>query len=402
MKMTMIQISKTLKMQKYFIIVAVTMLSLVSCTKFEDTAPPRKITFETATYRPQTKAGETYKSVTTEFTSFNCMAFLHAENGSEAFYDTQNMFGTGGEIIYPYKENNTVWRATDNTEAESLISYWAPSHDYFWPKGKRSYINFVAWKDIKGTLPNTKTETSLVWNNYEVLSTDNLLYADEAWRYKQNTTNDPQYQGDGITLGVPMIFHHALAQLCIKVIADPVTQNNQTGVGGGKTQWDVTLSNVKLEGVYNHGNLELANSAPSGTDAKTNPWTGSWTATGNKTTINLNAVTTPLQYNTAVDLLSMQSVLPQAITDDMVLSFDFHISTKFGTTQTLTDEDEYAHENIHTSIKLSDFSGTVGNSWQMNKKITYTITINPKTELVRIDPAMEEWITTSGTYPNNN
>ncbi|MCR5850773.1 MAG: fimbrillin family protein [Bacteroidaceae bacterium] len=366
----------------YFVLASMAMTSLVACTKMEDTAPPRKITFEKAIYRPQTKADDpVIKSVMDEFTSFKCKAFLHADNGGTAYYPTQDMFGENGETISAYTTGDVI------TTNSASVAYWAPSHDYYWPKGSRSYINFVGWYDSKGTLPSEATETSLKWNGYTVGTEDNLLFADEAWHYKANATNGPHY--DGVTEGVPMIFHHALAKLCIEAkVAEQTKENKTGGAGLGNTNWEVTLSNISLAGVYTTGNLVLTNTEPSETSAATSAWTGSWTPTGSTTTISMDAIDTPLKKDRATKVLQMRSVMPQTVTDDIVLAFDYNIVTKFNT-------DEYAHEKIHASVKLNEVTGHIA-AWEMNKKITYTIIIDPVTTTIKIDPAMVDWVTEAG------
>ena len=370
-------------MQKFFILVAVTMVTLVSCTKLEDTAPPRKITFETAAYRPQTKAGEV--TIMNEFQNFNCMAFLHAA-GYET--ETQNFFGDDGEIIYAYDGDNSIVTTTGS------VAYWAPSHDYYWPKAQSSYINFVAWYDENGDAPETISEEELIWENYTVAYNDNLLYADEAWRFNGNPNSiyhlDGEENNGQAYKAVPILFHHALAKLCFKVAVTKTSQENLTGGRDkGNTTWDVTVSNISLAGVYDTGTLALTNSDPDPNSATTRAWTGSWNTNGQtKKSIDMTAVTTPLT-TTPVDVLEMQSVLPQAVTSDMILSFDYNIVTKFNNV-------EYSHEIVHADIALSSFSGTISN-WEMNKKITYTINIIPETSLVRIDPAMVDWMTGGGS-----
>ena len=371
----------------YFIIAAVAMTSLVACTKFEDTAPPRKITFEKAIYRPQTKADPdpVIKSVMDEFTSFKCKAFLHADNGGTAYFPTQDMFGANGETISAYTSNDE--KTTDST----AVAYWAPSHDYYWPKGERSFINFVGWYDAKGTAPSEATETSLKWNGYTVETTDNLLFADEAWRYKANPESN-RYGFNGIEKGVPMLFHHALAKLCIEAkVAETTIENKTGGAGLGNTNWEVTLSNIKLDGIYTTGDLVLTNTEPTGTASATSEWQGGWTPTGSTTTINMTAVATPLDKTNATTILAMQSVLPQTVTNAVVLSFDYNIDTKF-------NGEKYAQEKIHASIKLNDANAVTGriSSWDMNKKVTYTIIIDPVTTTIKIDPAMVDWVVETG------
>lgn len=378
----MIIVKNTLKTgRRYLVLALVAMMTLASCTKLEDTAPLRKITFEKAIYRPQTKADPVTKPITDEFTSFKCKAFLHAEGYDAA----QNMFGEGGETISAYTSGHAI------TTNASEVAYWAPSHDYYWPKGESSYINFVGWYDKRGIAPTEATETSLKWNGYTVATTDNLLFADEAWRYKANPDAN-KYGYNGIEKGVPMLFHHALAQLCIEAKVTETTLPNVTGGNGlGNTYWEVTLSDIHLAGVYNTGNLVLTNAAPDGTGSATKEWSGSWTSTGSTTTINMVAISTPLDKTDATTVLAMQSVLPQTVTNDIVLSFDYNIDTYFNTTR-------YAQEKIHASIKLNDVNAVTGpiSSWEMNKKITYTITINPVTTTIKIDPAMVDWVTETG------
>lgn len=362
-------------MKKYFIIAAAALVAFTACTKIEeaDSVPARKITFQAASYVPQTKANI---SVWNDFTSFKCKAFLHAAGYTS---ETQDMFGANGEDITPYKSDGSA------ASSESDVNYWAPSHDYYWPKDASSYVNFVAWYDKNGA-PTTATETSLVWtidgSTRSLATSDNILFADEAWHYKDNTSNGTQYTGDAVTSGVPMLFHHALAQLCIQAKVSKATDGKSPA-----HTWDVTLENITLAGVFNKGTLTLSNTEPSGTTPATQPWTGSWATSGTATEITMSDVTTPLTAN-LVDVLSMQNVIPQAVTNNVVLNFQYNISYKYNGT-------EYAHEKITAAIQLNNITGAIS-SWDMNKKITYAITINPETTLIRIDPAMVDWEEVAG------
>ena len=355
-------------MKKIFLLAAVALVAFTACTKIEDTdaTPARKITFQAASYLQQTKAEV---SIMSEFTSFKCKAFLHAAGYTD---ETQNMFTAEGETISAYTSGNAV------TTTSSEVSYWAPSHDYYWPKDPTSYINFVGWYDKKGTAPTSSSETLLKWENYSVLTTANLLFADEAWHYKANPTTGYHLDGS-VSEGVPMLFHHALAQLCI--------QAKVTKASEGNTSWDVTLEDISLAGVFNQGTLTLSNTEPSGTTPATQPWTGSWVPSGTAGSVSMSDVTTPLT-TTAVDVLTMQNVLPQTVTNNVVLNFKYNISYKY-------NGSEYAHEKITASVQLNSITDAI-TSWDMNKKITYTITINPETTIIRIDPAMVDWEEVAG------
>jgi hypothetical protein len=367
-------------MKKLIYIAFAALAALTACTKVEmdSYAPQRKVTFQVASYAPQTKANSSMWTLGSS-PSFTAKAFLHADGYTG---ETQNFFGAG-ETITPYQTDGTAATAESNT------SYWGPSHDYYWPKSSNSYINFIAWR---GATPATATETSLSWTDYTVQSTDDLVYADEAWHYNVNTTNASQYTDDAVTSGVPMLFHHALAKLCIEAKVAETTKENKTGGAGlGNTNWEVTLSNIKLDGIYTTGNLVLTNTEPAGTASATSEWQGGWTPTGSTTTINMTAVDTPLDKTNATTILAMQSVLPQTVTNAVVLSFDYNIDTKFNTSK-------YAQEKIHASIQLNSASAVTGpiSSWDMNKKVTYTIIIDPVTTTIKIDPAMVDWVVETG------
>ena len=178
-----------MKHRLYIAILAV-LVALWGCTRVEmDPVPGKKVTFSVGSYVPQTRA----VSLDSEgITSFTSKAFLHAEGVS----GVQNFFGPDGEsIVY----NPTALE-------------WAPAIEYFWPKSSESYINFVSWYD-ELSAPTTATETSLVWSNRTIGANDNILVADVAWRYKENTTNAAQYTGDAILTGVPVLFHRMLSRV---------------------------------------------------------------------------------------------------------------------------------------------------------------------------------------------
>ena len=362
------QSNNQIKMKKYLIIAAAAVAAMAACTKFESNAPERKVTFQAASYIPQTRANV---SVLDDFTSFTSKAFLHAD-GYENI--TQDFFGASGETISP-----------DNT---TNPSYWAPSHDYYWPKSSESYINFIGWHDHNGDAPTTATETSLSWANYVVATDDNLLYADEAWRFQDN--DHDEFDKNSVTAGVPMLFHHALAKLTIKAKAARVSATDNT--------WAILLDTLKLAGVYNTGTLTLTNADP-GTENTRVAWTNAadtlWSSPSNATEISMlerltstGSETNPAALTTsATTMLDGQSVLPQALTSAHKLTVVYSI---YNTVNGRTTK-----ERLATTIDLSDFDGGL-TGWAMNRKITYTITIDPQTTLVKLDPAVEDWVERDG------
>ena len=129
-------------MKKRLCIAVVTLLvALWGCTKVDVApVPAKRVAFAVGSYVPQTKAAASLNSE--GITAFSSKAYLYAEGVSGA----QNFFPAAGETV----------------SYNASVPEWAPSHDYYWPKGAESYVNFVSWYDKNGT-PTAASETSLVW-----------------------------------------------------------------------------------------------------------------------------------------------------------------------------------------------------------------------------------------------
>lgn len=383
-------------MKKYLILAAAAVVAMAACTKNtldQEAIPDVPITFQAANYVPQTKAGEV--SVLDDFTAFKCKAYLHAEgidlnaNGTVNGTSFQNFFGTDGETI--------TWNST--------AKEWAPSHVYYWPKGAQSFVNFVGWYGVDGTGEDTaptityaydgtasKYKATLVWNYTSVAgnSASNLLYADMAWRFKANN-NGATYGKDGVSEGVPMLFHHALAQINVKVYADGTSLTAGTGsVSDANATWTIALENPAITPVYNAGTLTLTNEDP-GTNATTQAWTGSWagtSSTGSIAASNLNV--DKVTKATANTLFNATCVVPQTLGATVVLSFNMRITTTYKTNPTNPNV-----ELIPVSVKLNDM-GT--SAWAQNTKYTYYLKIVPNQSKVLFDPALQQnWTEVEGT-----
>ena len=246
-------------MKKYFVFAAAALVALAACSKVEkDETPAKKISFNATTYVAQTKADPaTHHSLytTEDVSAFQSKAFLFADSDGDGDLDAQDMFGTAGE---------TVTYNTTNHE-------WVPANEYFWPKAANSYINFVSWysKNAKSQLvPADITTAVMNWGTNSapvtIVSDDNILFADVAWRFKDNVREDPTYGYDSVTEGVPTLFHHALAKLAFDMKLKTTTVST-------KTIWDVEIQEADLK-IANSGYLPLVNSEPSGTNATTSPW----------------------------------------------------------------------------------------------------------------------------------
>lgn len=356
-------------MKKYLMMSAAVVAVLsMSCSKIEDTSVEQEIGFAVASYVPQTKADELSIISVDGVRAFKCKAFLHS-NGAAAGTD---YFTAAGETI-TYNGSNA----------------WTPSHPYYWPKHPDSYINFVSWYDKNGAPTGTVSETSMIWENRTIAADDNIMFADEAWRFKGNAET---YKKDGVTAGVPTLFHHALAKVKIQFKASPLVDPADS-----KSTFEVTLQEVTLKSVHKKGTLSLHNSDPSSTGQ--HAWTADvanyyWNPTDTASDIEIVTSDTALtaDFN---ELFAQQSVLPQEVTNGMVLDIKYAITIKYNGTIILAETDIPASIQMNT---LENTSHEAIGQWLPNKIYTYSITINPITDQILIDPAIDaNWATENVT-----
>lgn len=384
-------------MKKFFIVFAAAALALSACSKVEVNeaeGPGRKITFQTANYLHQTKA----VSVLNDFEAFNCMAYLHAQ-GVELDQDGVEMDNATWQDFFGAFPGETI-RVDDADNPTE----WAPFHTYYWPKGKYSYVDFIGWYGTsEPTIDyaknnNDQWEATMTWDFETVFgqNTSNLMYADMAWRYKDNDRT-PQYGVSGAFEGVPMLFHHALAQINIKVYAGqadekaddgtsltPTTAPDlDNGVTDGNITWTLTLTNAKLGKISKNGTLTLTNEDPGSNTIQ--EWTvvnGDWVATDEPDDVDPgDLVVNVAGKDNAIDWIAQSCVLPQDLTG-VVLDFDLDIVADNGTNSN--------HEILHQTIKLDDDFGTA--AWEKNHKYTYYLRIVPNQNKVLFDPALDaDW-----------
>ena len=420
-------------MKKYLIFAAVALVASAACSKVEvDNTPSKKISFEVANYIAQTKAAEDPTSVNSETTSFSTKAWLHANGAAVG----TNFFGSS--------DNNYTETVTYSATPSPV---WEPAWEYFWPKTANSYINFVSWysKNSKSPAPFGTTtsdqvsETIMNWGNatspVTIVSDDNILFADEAWRYKDN---DDDYTGQsGVAGGVPTLFHHALAKVIFKIRLSTTTAST-------KSIWDVAINSATLT-VGNNGYLALVNVDP--TTNKTNPWglgkaydaddddtyatsknvgwTRPTTATNEVIVETSNEAESGVTKSFAtpdwtfkptaltdghytsgewLSFLPERTVLPQAVENGVVkfgMSFTikvFHASdgnkVDINGDNQITDADAFSTETITIAdtTPLHTLVGEIDN-WKMNTIYTYNITIDPVGKSVKFDPAVATWAT---------
>lgn len=337
------------------------------CSKVEVVnTPEREISFTVGSYAPATKA-----VAVTEFTSFKSKGYLYAEGVIGA----QDFFGANGETI--------TFNGTDT---------WAPSHPYYWPKSANSYINFISWYANDGTndiVPNTVSETAFEIVGRTIGANDNILIADAAWHYKENTNNGTQYTGDVITSGVPTLFHHVLSRVKINVRATTAVDPSNANV-----TYEVSIQSARLEGIYQTGTMSLANTEMSSTG--TRAWVSAnnndllWSAVGNAENIAVVSTNTTVGTAATPPILPESSFMPQNLGNDAKLVLNYSITEKNNENITYSESGLTATLVLNTIKNTSDIAI---NQWAPNKIYTYNIAINPVGEYILIDPIIEkDWI----------
>ena len=344
------------------IVILTVLVALWGCTRVElDPVPGKKVTFSVGSYVPQTRTAVSLNSES--ITNFSSKGFLYAEGVSGA----QDFFGASGETI----------------SYNASASEWAPSHDYYWPKSSQSFVNFVSWYDNNG-VPTTATETSLVWSNRTIGADDNILVADVAWRYQENTTNAAQYTGDAILSGVPVLFHHMLSRVGINFATAYLTDPDNSAI-----TYSVIIQSVSLNSVYTQGTLTLSNSDP-GTMATTRAWTPAnatyfWDRQGTAGSIGMTASTLT---ETPAPALAQRSMLPQPL-NETSLDFVYTVVTYSNGTEIIREHDIPASIKLNTIKNSSDLAIT---QWLPNRIYTYNIIIDPRGNEIRLAPVLEsDW-----------
>ena len=327
-------------------------VALTGCMKNEVYVPKCEtpISFEVANYVAQTRAGE---------------------------FDTDETFGVDA---WSYDATAGTVKIMENEVVSYTNNQWAPSQTYYWPIN--GTVDFIAYYP-KGDKPeieyNYAGGDTITYEDYEVTNVD-LMYADKAIRYRQNVS------AYGFT-GVPTVFRHALAKVNFQVQNAHPTEDNNDDI-----TYEIVVDKITLN-TYHKGTVILTNSSTTAASL------GTWSVDKNVWTVTADS-TTPLTWTSNVNLADNsvvayatrdQYVLPQTLEDDVTVEVVYTVSQyqKIGSTKTLISKKQYTPE----AIKLN----TMGlPSWQMNKNITYTISIIAKSNQILFAPHVEEWATATG------
>jgi len=408
-------------MKKLYTILAIAAVAAVGCSKTElaDT-PDVKIGFQVANYATQTKAdaGGFLKELEdlgiTENQAFKSKAFINADNGA------------GGHTFAPFFTESIAWNATPKQ--------WAPaSKDYYWPKSPKSNIDFFSWYvyDVADpTLTYTGTNATMAWTDVTVPAKADILFADIAFHQVKNTNPATYNALDGVAEGVPTLFHHGLAQVKFTAkIKENCDKKADSKNSGYYTFWEVTLGDLAIaeNKVHANGTLTLTGADPDANDAEASitPWTNkAWTNATTPDYVDTKTAwfTTGAAKGTAALTTTVANLIPdtqmgngyvavrpQTIGNDVTLGFKMTIKTYYGTdlasaksagatnTEVINvatyDGTPYDTADIYTAtgIQLNKLGTTPITAWEMNHKYTYNLIIDPSTNIILYDPAVEAW-----------
>lgn len=400
-------------MKKYFILAIAVVAATTACSKNEidlSSVPTKKVAFEVANYASQTKANASLTNAEDSLYQFHSYAYQFPKIGDAVEFMNTDIFAW---------DNSTP--AAKVTEGHNIY-FWAPEDDYYWPK--TGFINFYSYAGTQApaaSISADKKTIDFAYNNVTIAANDNLMVADAALHFNSNQSN---YQVDGtegsahVTTGVPTLFRHLLSKLYIDVkLQIPAAKQS------ANTSWKVIVLDEKdIDGdsaiadgeksliiPVNQGTLTLQNIDSLATDAALNTTTQLWARTQTGTDVvsgwkpaasteniqlsqadTLTLEVNSLESTSVEQLLDWRTVMPQ-LTDNIAFQLiykvqGFHGSTKFMEeirTVGITVNGDNA-ENIH------NLTGSIA-SWESNKKITYHIIIDPATDKVTFDPAVEAY-----------
>ena len=349
-------------MKKYLFLAALVGVAFTSCVRNEEFAPKtqKEISFEVANYVQSTRV--------------------------DAFDKTEE-FGA-----YVWHNNGSTLKLMNNKVA--TVSYsdpnWVPTPTLYWPT--TGSVDCQAYYPISLKPEMDDAGLTLTYPTYEVLNAaegaaaepaHDVKYANRAHRY----TDNEDYNG---FTGIPTLFNHALAKLNFKVALSD--EENLSDV-----VWTAEVTKITVEGVYNTGKLVLTTTVPTGADKAQSTWKlptpAIWTKVGDtqavarnwEQTVSLTETDNGVNAKT-FDADETYYVLPQAIVNDVQKgTIIYSLTQSVGGVSTTTDH-----------IKSFNFYGKLLDNWEMNKNITYTLTIVPHTNKILFAPAVTDWVTATG------
>ena len=398
-------------MKKYLFFAVAAMTAMAACTKteidFDQNAESNKISFTVADFARQTKA----------------TSLATGEDAIFSFKTTATQFPTiGSAVIFMNEETIKAWDNSTtpvevnagNIESKDIYT-WAPADDYFWPK--TGYINFYSYAGTKNptvTVSENKKTVTFNYGTVTVADNDNILVADAALRFNSNTET---YKRDHVTKGVPTLFRHQLGKIIFKVhlkTTQPASSNTTWKV---RTINSETINNVACAStltVVKNGSLSLTNADGLLDDATLNTTTQEWTAVVGESanvdgwiaadytiaenkeiipmtsqTLTIATTKTESEEASPAYLIAERTIMPQ-LTQNTKFVLYYEVSASHDNFTTAPFLKEVRTVGVDVAKSMKDLVSTIPD-WNKNVKVTYNIIIDPVSEKVTFDPAVEVW-----------
>lgn len=367
-------------MKKLLFLAAIAGVALVGCAQnSEETPAPeskQEISFEVAKY----KASETR---------------------AEVDYPTSVPFGTFAYYEGSLAEGHHVWMDNVKIIYKPIgTGIWSAEKDqYLWPsQGHLDFISYSPYNSDKTAasvpqISDSDIQQTLKYNEFEVDAANpiDLLYSRKAMQQTSNT----QIYG---FLGVPTLFHHALAKMTFMVKA--LRLDNSVSSPGNVTTWEVTVNSIVIENIYNKGSLTLncVNDHASGkttvdwhnANTSANVWTNTSATTSKEWSVDQVLTTTASVYGAGTSTEAKDYfILPQILLDNqqkITVNYTIKTTAPNGQTGTVT---------YSTAKYFNEFTSV--DNWEIGKNIIYTIDIDPAGDEIHFAPKVVDWEDINGT-----
>lgn len=302
-----------------------------------------------------------------------------------------------------YLPDDKNW-ADDKADAQLYINRAEVSYDnannswydktmtYYWPNTGSLTFFSISPASVAESAELTKDD------GFRISSWDVAANQDKDIMVADIQTDKNANETVGSFTGVPTIFRHKLAM--IEGFTFNTFKDYAPGKSGDTYKDDdkrffiesIKVNNLKQKGQFVSGNAPSSTSIGqwqvSGTSAETDY---TWFS-GSEEVVYNSSGSEPIPANNLGGKTSIL-VLPQTFTnpDDAYLEYEPHIEIIYETLEYTNDTG--AHSSYKTTARASLYSilASVGNRLDMNKKITFNITINLNSNLIIWAPDQDDW-----------
>ena len=370
-------------MKRIILLAASAMAILAGCTRTEIRSiadEPQQITFRTVVGQQSTKAliSDTKYPVTETFGSF-------------AFFNKQSeTFPTGASLYMPNSEVKNTTHATSG-------KVWTTDIPYYWPKqGSLTFFSYSPFNKLNTQITCDATDGIKItgWDvdaNQDV----DVMVADVKKNLTKATGNGTN---DGYT-GVATAFRHKLSQLVgfkFKTNKDYAGGRAETAAKAGDKYFyftKIAINKVKYKGNYkstiNVDGTNLGDWTPE-TSTKDYVWYESTTGTF----FNTTSTAAPAPTNGYILVLPQDFTNPGTGLGSNVENIEIKYTIRTYVKAYSGNATDYTEEEVHVYAPLYSIHNATpagDTKWHMNKKITYSFTVDLDDDQIYWAPSVEDW-----------